>query len=383
VTIVRRMFFALTLTMSSVVVALLLAEGLIRLVAPVPMIPQMYSTDPHTIFRMKANTSEHSRLDRGVEWSWTTNSFGFRGTREYVIPKPVGTRRVVVFGDSFTFGFGVDDDQTYAAILEQLLDSACAGTEIEVVNAGVSGFSTSQELALLEHEASPFAPDAVVVGFFINDPQDNVDKAVHSLAGDSLVPSSPAAASAYAEISRAKGIANAIPGYEWLARNSMLINWLRRVYFASREQDVAAHPPRWGMGSPSATPVDSMGMRTQWRLIELLYRRIRDTTKAMGSELVIALLPDDSTAVRYAEGGPRTADTFARMRGICERVGLLCVDVAQTIGARLDVRQISKLYLPGEGHFSVDGHRVTATVLAPVVARALRCSDAPHEKTKA
>jgi lysophospholipase L1-like esterase len=370
----RRLFVPIILMVGSTAVALLLAEGLIRLVAPVPLIPQMYATDPHTIFRSKPNTREHSTLGEGVVWSWTTNSAGFRGTREYTMPKPAGTRRVVVLGDSFTFGFGVEDHQTYPAVLEQRLDSTCGGTDIEVVNAGVSGFSTSQELALLEHEGASLAPDAVVVGFFLNDPQDNIDKAVHSVAGDSILASPPRAATAYEGVGRAKAIANAIPGYEWLARHSMLINWLRRVYFASRSQDAAAHPPRWGMGEPSMTPVDSVAMSTQWRLVELLYRQIRDTTSAMGSELVVVLLPDDSTAARYVEGRPRAADTFRRMRDVCKRVGLVCVDVAETIGARLHRARISKLYLPREGHFSADGHRVTADALAPAVARALGCS---------
>ena len=370
----RRVFAPIILIVASTATALLLAEGLIRLVAPVPLIPQMYAPDPHAIFRSKPNTRERSTLGRGTVWSWTTNSVGFRGSREYAIPKPAGTRRVVVLGDSFTFGFGVEDHQTYAAILEQRLDSACGGTDVEVVNAGVSGFSTSQELALLEHDGASLASDAVVVGFFVNDPQDNIDKAVHSVAGDSIRASPSRPATAYEGVGRAKAIANAIPGYEWLARHSMLINWLRRVYFASRSQDASAHPPRWGMGGPSMRPVDSAALNRQWRLVELLYTRIRDTTAAMGSELVVVLLPDDSTAARYAEGRPQAADTFRRMRDVCERIGLVCVDVAETIGARLDRTLISKLYLPREGHFSVDGHRVTAAALTPVVARALGCS---------
>jgi hypothetical protein len=67
------------------------------------------------------------------------------------------------------------------------------------------------------------------------------------------------------------------------------------------------------------------------------------------------------------------------MRDVCERVGLVCVDVAETIGARLDRTLISKLYLPREGHFSADGHRVTADALTPVVARGLGCS---HRATR-
>jgi lysophospholipase L1-like esterase len=333
----------------------------------------MYSTDPYTIFRMKARARERSVLTGGLEWSWTTNSVGFRGTREYASPKPRDIRRVLVLGDSFTFGFGVNDAQTYSAVLEELLNSACEGYRVQVINAGVSGFSTSQELILLERDGPALQPDAVVVGFFINDPQDNIDKSVHSIDGDSLVRDG-GAASAYSGVSRVKRVVNAIPGYEWLARNSMLVNALRRVYFASRAQSPSEHPPRWGMDYASDTPVDSSAVKTQWRLTELLYARIRDQADAMRSALVVALLPDDSTALRYAAGRSQAAESFARMRGVCGRVGLLCVDVGTSIGALGDVTQIARLYLVGEGHFSAEGHRLTALTLAPALANVLGCA---------
>ena len=62
----------------------------------------------------------------------TINSVGLRGA-EVTVPKPKTKRRILCFGDSITFGYGVSDDETYAFHLGQALNSA----RIEVVNAGV------------------------------------------------------------------------------------------------------------------------------------------------------------------------------------------------------------------------------------------------------
>lgn len=90
-----------------------------------------------------------------------TNALGLRG-REVVRPKPPGARRVLVFGDSFVFGVGVDDDHVFTARLEALLNDA-SPTRFEVVNMGVSGYSSDQELLLLEDLGTRLEPDLVIL----------------------------------------------------------------------------------------------------------------------------------------------------------------------------------------------------------------------------
>jgi hypothetical protein len=116
--------------------------------------------------------------------------------------------------------------------------------------------------------------------------------------------------------------------------------------------------------------------------MDVLFARIRERSNAIGSALVVALLPDDSTVVRYAGRRSTAAQTFRRMRGVCEHLRLDCIDVAESIGAKVDVSRIPVLYLAGEGHFSAVGHRLTAEVLAPVVERSLNCRPNPHPKAE-
>jgi lysophospholipase L1-like esterase len=92
------------------------------------------------------------------------NSAGFRD-REYTESKPADTHRIVVIGDSITFGDHVDASESYPEQLETILRRD--GTE--VLNLGVGGYDTLQEVALLDRLGLAYDPDLVLVGFCIND----------------------------------------------------------------------------------------------------------------------------------------------------------------------------------------------------------------------
>ena len=98
----------------------------------------------------------------------TINSLGFRG-QEYAREKPVGVKRIMVLGDSFAWGYGVADNETFSAKLDKQL-----GNNFEVLNAGVSGWGNDQQYLFFRDDGKSFSPDIVVVAFFlINDPRNN------------------------------------------------------------------------------------------------------------------------------------------------------------------------------------------------------------------
>ncbi len=88
-----------------------------------------------------------------------SNSRGLRGITEYAYEKPAGVTRILVFGDSFTFGDVVSDDETYPFYLQQLLPGS------EVLNFGVHGYGHDQMLLYLKEQTSKYSPDIVMTGF--------------------------------------------------------------------------------------------------------------------------------------------------------------------------------------------------------------------------
>lgn len=97
------------------------------------------------------------------------NDLGFRDTRDYSLAKPPGTFRILVLGDSVTFGHGATFETTYPFLVGQLLKAWRPNVDWQVWNLGVPGYSTADELAYLNEVGDRFNPDLVVVGFYPND----------------------------------------------------------------------------------------------------------------------------------------------------------------------------------------------------------------------
>jgi lysophospholipase L1-like esterase len=100
------------------------------------------------------------------------NSDGLRDS-EYSHTKPPGVYRIMMLGDSTTFGWGVRQTDTAAKFLERKLNEHLPPgyDKVEVINAGVGNYDTVQEVRYYETFGREFHPDLVILVFFINDPE--------------------------------------------------------------------------------------------------------------------------------------------------------------------------------------------------------------------
>jgi hypothetical protein len=102
-----------------------------------------------------------------------TDSHGFRIGHE-VGPKKPGTFRIVIIGDSFTFGPSVHEEHLYTNVLERALAGRTV-RPVEVVNLGVTGYGVHQEHAVLEEEGFALHPDLVIEALYLgNDLQETL-----------------------------------------------------------------------------------------------------------------------------------------------------------------------------------------------------------------
>lgn len=174
---------ALLLTISLCVSGLLVEAVVLLALGEQPKFPRhvvgapfgIRYNEPHGAYRHKsADVTVYFRI----------NGQGMRDDREFSYDKPAGTKRIVVLGDSYTIGYEVAQDATYASVLENRLRNA--GATIQVLNAGVSGFSNAEEYLYFIRELVKYKPDAVVVGYYGNDLVDNVRTGLFKLEGDQL-----------------------------------------------------------------------------------------------------------------------------------------------------------------------------------------------------
>jgi lysophospholipase L1-like esterase len=253
-----------------------------------------------------------------------------------------------VLGDSFTYGLGVGDDQTYCARLAAELPG------LEVINAGVNGYGTAQQLILLREDGLRFAPDIVVVGFFVNDLDDNVVGATRErfVVEDGALRERPAVE---AVVTRAP------------ANRSDRRSWLRSSYayrfLSDRGKQLrAAHASADG-------PADVLtGERREsaWQLALALLREIHRTAREGGAELVLLAIPqrvqvqpDDRPPGDDGAGH----DVLARLRPFAEAEGIPLVDPLPALRAAYATSG-QPLYYREDRHMRPEGHAIVARALA-------------------
>jgi lysophospholipase L1-like esterase len=96
------------------------------------------------------------------------NGHGFRGP-DFTDQKPAGVYRVACLGDSTTFGWSVGDDETYSYFLQSLLGRNAVNCKVEVLNLGVTGYTSFQGRELMELYVRKWRPDLVIFAFGPND----------------------------------------------------------------------------------------------------------------------------------------------------------------------------------------------------------------------
>jgi len=104
-------------------------------------------------------------MERGF---YRHNSLGFRD-KEWSVEKAKGAFRLIVLGDSFAWGQGVEEENTFPRVLESLLNERQC---VEVCNSGRSGLNTVQEVELLEDHLLVYDPDFVLLQFCLNDAEE-------------------------------------------------------------------------------------------------------------------------------------------------------------------------------------------------------------------
>ena len=150
----------------SLVFALAIAELGLRVFPPAILEPTIQASmmieNPYGTgsYRLASN---HRRLGRQGSLSivMDTNSKAMRG-REVTVEKPTNKKRIAFLGDSFTFGSADSVQNSFVGVFESLVDTSLN----QVLNFGVGGYSTPDELLQLKEQVMPFRPDVVFVCFY-------------------------------------------------------------------------------------------------------------------------------------------------------------------------------------------------------------------------
>jgi lysophospholipase L1-like esterase len=306
------------------------------------------------------------------------NSLGLRGP-EIPVVKPPGTLRVLVLGDSYAEGLQVPWEDLLSTRLERALNDG-AGPRVEVVNGGVSGYGTADELLLLEKLGWRLKPDLVLVAFCIhNDVANNLERPLYDFSKrpPRRVEAPPPSRRALAVI-RLK---------EFLSRHSQLYQLVRDRTAGFRGEDLTQKlgvRRRSGNAPAGGGPVARGLDYTSWfveppppelaRGLEYtreLLGRMQEEGRARGARVLAVWIPirDQVSDKRWEslleklslrpESRSRPQEELAKMAGA---LGLDAVDLLPAFRAS-PARETFHFEI--DGHWTSAGHALAAETLLP------------------
>lgn len=139
----------------------------------------MFEPDDYLLVRLRPSRESHPTIAMTPmvgtaaakkRYTVRVNAQGFRSEQDTSETPAPNSLRVLCLGDSYTFGFGLENEYTYPVILERELSKLFPG-RVEVINAGVPGYTSRQGLIYLDRLLPTYRPDLVIVGFAVNDGQ--------------------------------------------------------------------------------------------------------------------------------------------------------------------------------------------------------------------
>lgn len=334
----RRLWMKLGLSGFSVLAMLALAELGLRLVMQEKVELQgLYCRDEAAGIALTPGFHGSMRTSE-FEYQVAVNQLGMRDGP--VGPKPPGGLRILMLGDSFVFGVGVELASSLPKALERRLSAEGRGP-IQVLNAGVPGYSPFQELQTLRRLAPVVEPDLVVLVFFIGDDwYGNARRAPPEEARRGFVP--------------------------WLERGSVLFRSFNRFVLARLKG-------RDHYDIHRRTPPQELRERMQG-VLELL-DEVRTTARSAGAPLLIALCPRFTQV--YSDAWSKAALIYRLRdqeysplepnRAFGERLaaaGFWYLDLLEPLRAEGRHRL---LHFPVDGHMNPAGNDFAAEILAAVI----------------
>lgn len=303
------------------------------------------------------------------------NSLGLRGS-ELESPKRADSYRIVMLGDSFTMGKGVEEEETFSSRLAERLNSEALSLphpRYEVVNAGIDSFSPLLEYLLLREEWGELDPDLVVLNFDMSD-----------LVQDTYYQSQVF----YTEAGELRGASTRdgqsldMSGYDglgrWLNRNTFYTAMAFRWLFPPGEW-VVAH-----MATPELLRHTLAGSENdfdrEWRLTLRNLHRIARMCAAREVPFVLSVYPWahqvspelSRTAMReFLEPGYALGRrSVGTLRNFARAYDVPFLDATPAFRDRYSANP--DLYYDLDLHWTPAGHEVMAEALEPVVAQAIR-----------
>lgn len=343
-------FKNLLLIIGSVVFSLAMIEITLRIWdAPITQgrFLQIHRASPVFAWDLEPGSAGYGALGEYYE----INSAGFRDSRDLPAKDDDGYR-IVAIGDSFTFGMGVDLEDSYPKQLETIL--ASENIPAEVINAGIIGHNMWQHIEVLKNKVLPYRPDLIILGIF----EDDLHESERPLRAtvDGYQGNNPFSGK-FAELHT-----NRFYLQNFLANVETLYEYKYRGYNrgTSYVRNIAKRKKLWGPENPTDFNYRIMtGKFEKQRYVEFaaVLGEFASAAREAGSEVLVVMIPD---SVQLNEPDMQVVNRY--VAAAASDHGLPFVDVTPFLEAQDDP---GSLYLfPYDAHNSEKGQRLIAEAIS-------------------
>jgi hypothetical protein len=343
----RRFWLRLAKLSISVIFFLVMLELGIRLVAPVKRFSVTPNTwDPEVGIKQMPGARGYIACSE-FEIEQIINAKGLRD-RDYPYAKAPGHKRILCLGDSFTHGFGVAADETFAKVLERRLQAdQQSGDTWEVINAGIGHTGTAHQLAFFNAEGYKYEPDLVVLAFCSNDPWDNVHSAMYSLHEGELVKHN----APKPRLIWIQKLTHRLPGFNTLFARSHLFNTIKYK---------ATHQHFSSLAAQSGAPANELAaLERRSTLTKHLLTALDRACQGKNCRLLVAIIPPLAKFPRHVQ----QVDVIANW---------LQTQNVQSLDLRPHFEELKEAGMqtnyPRDGHWNSEGHRVCADILFETIS---------------
>jgi len=358
------------------VVAVAAGEFLLRLFWPQrsPVTVGMFRQDPDAGFRLQEGFRNEVRTPE-FRTKILVDADGYR-VPERLEPPASGARRLLVTGDSFAFGVGVDAEEAFPERLAERL-----GPGWWVRNGGVGGYGPLRSSRLLILRQAAWEPEVLVHAFYL---------------GNDLEDPKPDRFLEYPRVVRGRMVAPGRPAWVELR---LFLRTRSHLYSFLRERLYGLY--RWSGLSTRGQYLEPVGLAewppkiadVGWPAGRDALREMRDWAVAADVRLLVVLVPakyhveDEAWRVyREAWGGP--APRFDRdharreVAGFLDEIGVTCLDLTDAL--REAAAAGTGLYYPVDRHWTAAGHELAAErIVAELASRGWLASASPLRTTPA
>ena len=262
----------IAVVISAAAVTLLGVEAALRLFAPQPLAGSWLTTSDRGYALNRPSTDvTHVMPGRSVRYRF--NSLGFRGSE----PSGQG-RRVLVVGDSVTFGWGLEERDTYVARIASSAAAEWGAGRHSFMNAAVAGWGAADYVAFIEDEGANLRPDIVLAFVGFDTVRRSWESPLWSMAEDGTLARRPPS-----DVRRGVRRIAGWPGYRFLIEHSHAAQLVRQAVLESL---------------PGSTPtLDRSHVPQALALTEQLFARLSEWCRSRG----VALLVSNGSLLEFSE----------------------------------------------------------------------------------